>query len=537
MKERIIENWLDSASERSFQKPFCYMLSNRGETIIHSTRHSAMELGKDVITRDREGTICVYQLKNAENRRIGIRQWRRDLNAQVLDLVTQPPIHPSIDSSEPRRCYLVVNGEIEEEVAIAIDNLNRSWAELTGVNYHLHTIVRGELLEMAASLENNLWPSELNEFNIFLSFFLDDGSGMIDKRNLSMLFESLYDLDKAKAIPTAECLRRISSAALLCALCLSNYSNKKNYYAEIEAWVIYISYTMSFSEKYGIRLNEIKNAIDISFVLIKDSLYDLLKDLQIRKNIIEGSLLTDLAILGFRSNILVSLMSVLWFMRRAEGIKPDELDKFIFDFIHKYKKKMIFWGEAAVPNFLSTFWFFRKTDATPKPDFYLFSLINELCKSNQLRSPTAKPNPYYQAEDYMPYLFQFTLIPLEDSFDGVSYTLEGLVHIFTRRLWKQRLKSIWPDISKILKEDFEYENKYDFYRWRNKQGELKSVFFKPRQEWKEFFELSVENKGNSLPEMIKEFPIFYMLFLIVYPHRFNADGVRWLDTKISEIVK
>ena len=35
MLERVIENWLDKANERSFQQPYCYMLSAEGHTIIH----------------------------------------------------------------------------------------------------------------------------------------------------------------------------------------------------------------------------------------------------------------------------------------------------------------------------------------------------------------------------------------------------------------------------------------------------------------------------------------------------------------------
>ena len=60
MLERVIENWLDKATERSFQQPYCYILSADGHTIIHSTRHSAMELGKDIITINRHGTPCFH---------------------------------------------------------------------------------------------------------------------------------------------------------------------------------------------------------------------------------------------------------------------------------------------------------------------------------------------------------------------------------------------------------------------------------------------------------------------------------------------
>ena len=63
MLEKVVENWLDKATERSFQQPYCHILSADRHTIIHSTRHSAMELGKDIITIDRNETPCAFQLK------------------------------------------------------------------------------------------------------------------------------------------------------------------------------------------------------------------------------------------------------------------------------------------------------------------------------------------------------------------------------------------------------------------------------------------------------------------------------------------
>ena len=56
MLERVIENWLDKATELSYQIPYCYMLSAEGHTIIHLTRHGAMEMGKDIITIGPDGS-------------------------------------------------------------------------------------------------------------------------------------------------------------------------------------------------------------------------------------------------------------------------------------------------------------------------------------------------------------------------------------------------------------------------------------------------------------------------------------------------
>ena len=50
MLERAVDNWLDKASERFFQVPFCYMLSRQGYTVVHISSHNAMDLGIRLIT-------------------------------------------------------------------------------------------------------------------------------------------------------------------------------------------------------------------------------------------------------------------------------------------------------------------------------------------------------------------------------------------------------------------------------------------------------------------------------------------------------
>ena len=50
MLERLVEYWLDSVNERTYQPAFVQMLVNDGHCVLHSTRHAPIEFGKDVLT-------------------------------------------------------------------------------------------------------------------------------------------------------------------------------------------------------------------------------------------------------------------------------------------------------------------------------------------------------------------------------------------------------------------------------------------------------------------------------------------------------
>ena len=319
MLERVIENWLDKATERSFEQPFCYMLAAEGHRIIHLTRHGAMELGKDILTIAPDGTPCAFQLKAGN---ISLAKWRDEVNSQTFDLVSLRISHPSVDSSKYHRSYLVTNGNIAEEVNRAIDDRNQTWESQNQPYLHLKTIVRGQLLEKAQRLGNNLWPTELTDIKTLLEMFLENGQGILAKEKLASLFESTFPLklaDGENEPSKTHCERVIASAAILCAIAISSFSNENNHVAEIEAWVLYISYVLALAERWGLSDTAYKDEFEIATQSIYNTLANLCNEIKEREYFIEGNPLTDSYVYEFRVTWLLGLMSIYALWRGSEG--------------------------------------------------------------------------------------------------------------------------------------------------------------------------------------------------------------------------
>ena len=536
MLEKIIENWLDNTSERSFQHPYCFILSNEGHTIIHSTRHSAMEMGKDIITFAPDGVPCAFQLKSGN---ISLAKWRSEVSPQIDDLVCGQINHSSVNSPKHHRAYLVTNGRIEEEVSRAIDDRNRGWESQGLPCYHLKTIVRGELLKKAKRLGIDLWPSELTDIKTLLEMFLEGGKGVLPKEKLASLLESTFALDDEGTPSEKQCRRTIASAALLCAIATSSFSNEDNHVAGIEAWVMYISYVFALAERWELSSELYENELEIATQSLYKSLENLCNEIKEREYLIEGDPFADSYVYRVRVTWLLGLMSIYALWRHKDEIEKDETDDFLREFCKEKQHLLELWGEAAVPQFLAFLWYFRKINATMGPNIFLGDLISAICQRNGPNSRTFLANPYYEADDILPHIYAPILgpngHPLEDTFTGCAYTLEGLVHLFVRRNWKQTMKDLWPGVSKIASISFTPPNSWDFYRWRNKDGKRWDVYPEPTQKWEELKTLAFESEGTCIPPTIKNDPILLLLFVCVYPHRMNAEIMRWLDTQMSEI--
>lgn len=175
------------------------MLQAEGYTVLHMSRHCAMEIGKDIIALDSEGTPCAFQLKCSKGKKISLSQWRDEISSQVTDPLHCKIVHPSVDKSAPHRSFLVTNGEIDEEVCRAIDDLNRLWVDRGRPEIKLETIVRGQMLEKAKKVGLSLWPSELTDIKTFLEIYLYDGRATLPKDKLAALFESTLMLSEDTA--------------------------------------------------------------------------------------------------------------------------------------------------------------------------------------------------------------------------------------------------------------------------------------------------------------------------------------------------
>ena len=499
-----------------------------------------MELGKDITTIAEDGTPCVYQLKSGN---ISLSKWRSEVGSQTNDLVWGQINHPSVDSQKHHRSYLVTNGNIEEEVSRAIDDRNRAWANQGLSSYHLETIVRGELLEKAKKLGTDLWPSELTDIKTLLEMFLESGEGVLPKKKLASLFEStipLKLLDNGKKPSEKRCARVIASTALLCAIATSSFSNKNNHLAEIEAWVMYISYVFALAERWGLPRKIYRGEVEIATQTLYNSLANLCHEIIKRENLVESDdVLEDSYVYGVRVTWLLGLMSIYALWRRRDGIPKNDLDDFLRKFCKEKQHQLELWGEAAIPQFLAFFWYFRKITGTMGPDVFLSHLISAICQRNGPNSRTFLANPYYQAEDILPHVLAPILgpgeDPLDETFIGRSYALEGIVHLFARRNWKQTMRSLWPGVTRLQYVSFKPENTWDFYRWENKKGTRNDKSPKQTQEWEELKKLVCNPGGDCIPLSIKDDPILLLLFLCVYPHRMNAEIMRWLDTKMQEI--
>lgn len=533
MIEKLLEDWLDSASERSYQASFVQMLSGQGYIVLHSTRHCALEFGKDVLAIAPDGVPCAYQLKGKPGGRLGLKEFRADIQPQLVQLMAQPIIFPGLPEGITHRSYLVSNGYFEEEVIRAVDDLNRapyySKIELIG---------RDQLLVWARQLGTELWPSEMTSVRELLEVFLHDGRDLLPLKRLASILEEILALRISdEPLKIAESKRAIPSAALLTGIATHHFSAKENYFAVASAWCLFLVSTIASRERSGLPLNgSVKESLAMAEDAIKDLLVALWDEAQVRTHLVEGDALADTEVYRWRYTLLCSLFSVLWFF---PGETTEDIDRrvAISDWLKRQHKHFDLWGEGAIPSFLAFLLFLRRADPTMRPDSELAALFQIVVAANQKDSKRPLPDPYYDFEvvgrsRYGLQANEESINLRDETFTGSSFSAELLLHLLAKARLKSPCRNYWAEFNRLNHKRFEPAANWQYCLLNCTEGTEVTRQYPPEYTWAKLCEDASIETCNYLPEGLALRPHILLLWTIIAPHRMTSDVGRVLAARL-----
>jgi len=500
--EKLIENWLDSASERTYQPIFCQMLMNEGYTVIHSTRHTPQEYGKDVIAIAADGVPCAFQLKGNPKSTLTLSQYRLEVAPQLRELKVQRIENPAVPKGS-HRSYLVTNGEIEELVQQAIEQENEKESECGYSDRKLETIARGQLLCWARKLDTSLWPSELEDTKVFLEILTSGGNDLFPVQKFhSLLIELLRLNSECVKVPKAEQKRRAASAALLTVICLKPFAERENHWAVATGWLMFSIYLASFASKYGGTSgvdHHLKFAEDIIFKALKDLLEEVLERPECLG---EGEVLSDCVAYPWRYTLLVSIAGIFCLWANKEGIWPEgDFKDRLQGFLPDQQDGLDIWGDAAFPQALFHLWALEQKDGKARPDFLKALLLRCL---NQ-----PQPCIYHEIEDVIRHrlsdtleAFQSPIVEdLEDEVSTSGFARQLMLHMAFREE-KEECKDMWAEYSKISSTFFVPASVWEYGLYRTKEGQNLTHVPKDQEEWDALKRAAEADATSMVPEAL-----------------------------------
>jgi hypothetical protein len=233
MNERLVEDWLTNANERTFETPFAQSLLSSGMEVLR-VGHGPHEHGKDVIAIDDHGRVHAYQLKGGD---VGLNELQA-IHGQLVALVETPVEHPGLAAQTQHQSYLVLSGELSIPAADRLRAHNAGWKQR---GYKpLKTISGAQLLTRFTKMSVNFWPQRPQDARTFLSLYLADPGSTLDREAFAkVVFNTLGNCANG---PKAEVLRRLAAINLFSSYALAPFYAAGNYWEIVQGWTMTAAY-------------------------------------------------------------------------------------------------------------------------------------------------------------------------------------------------------------------------------------------------------------------------------------------------------
>ncbi len=524
MLERLLENWLDSASELSYQQVFVQMLSASGYTVLHSTRHCLLEFGKDVLAIAPDGVGCAFQLKGQPNKQMTVSEFRRDIQPQLVQLMSQPPAMPGFPPGI-HRSYLVSNGSFSEEVQVAVSQMNTA-----PYPSKLELWSRGKLLDMALSASTKLWPSEIDDTRRLLDLYMADTSDQLPLGLLAGMLSSILLLDQRdseSAPPSVLELSRVSSSAMWAtSIALSPFVLSENHQAVAVGWTVCRAMLQATYEKNGGKW-EVSHHFELAERAILDALAALWVEVSRRDHLAMPPGLEDSVIYGWRIGVLRGLLSSLYLANESRPLLPPEDHTELGAWLMEERGAPDLWGEAAIAcEFPPLLVLCKKGDDTRVADT-LASFAATIIALNQADSRLALSSPYYDGT--ASFLAQMSLDVEEsekETFEGSSYMARVLLLSLAAIGEKSACKRLWRDFSKLSHRYFLHAEEWMYLVPTATQGQELTRIYPSTYEWSSLVS-EAEGVGR-----IPNLPTWLLaMWWQACPHRASAGP--WLSSLVS----
>lgn len=528
MIEKLLENWLDSASERSYQAVFVQMLAAEGYTVLHSTRHCLLEFGKDVLAVAPDGVGCAFQLKGDPGGRMTISQFRSEVQGQLLQLTSQSPAYPGFPAGV-HRAYLVSNGQFEEEVQTAVAQMNAA-----SIPTKVELWSRGKLLDLCKKHGASLWPSELRENRALLELYLAPSRAQLQSDTLASVLESVLHLaEQDVPLSRRELERAATSAAWLTGISTATLAESENFQAVAYAWAMCCAALIAAEERHaGTEVKAVRATLAIAEGALLDTLAALWNEVKGRGNLVQGDALTDSVVHGWRVAILYGLLSSLAIANSSLPLLEQASGDALVAWLTSGKHRPDLWGEGAVANVVPWLVWLRRIDASMRPDCEIELLANAVVHLNQAKSQFALANPYYEFEEVARYRIQHADVRRASSLEretiaGSSFTAEVVLHLLVRTNLKQSCRALWPEFSKLTHRRFIMDESWHFALRRAPGGIEESRIFPATYEWSQLrADATVGDGPLAVPGYLAAKPWLLAMWWQVAPYRLDRDSLR-----------
>lgn len=531
--ERLLESWLDSQTERKYQPAFIQFLTSAGWNVLHNTRHSPIEFGKDVVARDPKGILYCFQLKGNPASRL-TKAEAQSILPQILELIEVPLSATfKLKRGEKYKAVLVTNGEVDEEARLLLNSISKRTGKPGAAASDFLIWSRGTLLAGFNKTSGGVWPTSVSGARAVLDIISSDGKALPDIQKISMALREVAP-SPTKKTSNSEKTAHLTGALLVAEILKSAWYQENNHYALYQITVLTCVYALQFADsKQRITLisKYSMSALEHCVALLDEA----------RKQRFDADM-------AWAAHNHLSEWDIQWERRRLVGDCAASLilsDYPCDKFDEKYAKQILrstfykprFWGYGAVPSAIHKFWAISKSHGGNDADLHLGRILTAALGATCSHAAKIQlASPYYSFEDTWAFNNQLNYFAnesiFEDNFRNRAWFAIPILYMLAKRNYKQTCKSVWGLFSQASHEEPLLSENSFFTAAHAREGKMKTRTFHGMH-WSELVNEAVKNKEGKFLDPYENFVWLIAAYLAIAPHRAWTGAIMWLDQQFG----
>jgi hypothetical protein len=197
-----------------------------------------------------------------------------------------------------------------------------------------------------------------------------------------------------------------------------------------------------------------------------------------------------------------------------------------------------FLGEADWPAVMSTAMFLARWESQGVAERLVGSWVDSItsaCLAGERGSREGVPSPYWLPERVLALRGGHLPRDEEEVFGENSYTVLSATDMLVRRHCRQRVATIWPQLSRLTLCDFAPGESADWFLWRCSTGDV--VFEHPSElrSWSAWRSEAAVWQRARVPSLLRANPGWVLPFALTFPHRANRTLCGMLDDVIGQV--
>lgn len=529
--ERLLESWLDSQTERRYQPAFIQMLVSEGWTVLHNTRHSPIELGKDVIARDPQGVLHCFQLKGNPGSRV-TKSEAASLLEQFHELVRLPPGPEFLkEQDEKHVAVFVTNGEIDEEARLLFERAGTACGQpgVAASRYELWS--RGKLLSMATPAMR-VWPASIEATRLILNLLAGDGSEPPVPADISTIMASLLPPDGASSPAKTSA---ISGMLVISEIIKQRWYEQENHQALHAVTVLACIAALPLADA-RVRLTMIEGYAPLALEHCADLLSEAkAKNFQPDRSWAERDMLGEIDVMWERRRLVADCAAIAVLGKCDLSV---ELRAYAIDLITRVTHRVMLWGQAQIPSLVVAFWARSLVDAGISKEFDLAATLHTVENANGGDNEhTMLPGPYYPWPDVWalhqnkPHMTDSPIF--NDTAHGHLHFGRAIMGMLAKRNLKRTCGQLWANHTRVIHEEPDLPDQAFFSAMLTDEGSMRDIQLRTGI-WAEVVNEAIDGGAAPFLEAYTSLAWLLAAYVSLVPYRAWTRVILWLDRQFGK---